>query len=552
MPPGVTIRNTAGAYGPPPVWGKPGTTWSNDTGAIWYQFHVAGANTCGFCYQYDGAVRRGSWPIELHRGCCLPGTKILAPGIRAGLCAPYSGDVCRITLADGTAFAVTPNHMLLTPTGFAPASALMEGDDVIRSLIGQGELGSGPDQDRNPTPIEEMIDSLKVAGGMVSRSVPVSPEDLHGDARFCDGEIDVVAPDGFLWDDIDSAGFEHASEDKLALAGLRPIPLAGQGDLMSLLLGVRDATDGGVGSLRERKALLWRRSPGPIESGGRPIANLDIGSDEQCPDPVAGDAERIRECQLRFPGKVTTAKVVGIDCFHYSGPVYDVQTASTLYIIESGVVSSNCNCRQTPVMPGESAPEPFTDFRAKVDALDEHQRAEVVGVGNYRLIKAGLVAWEDVVSPYRVRDLREVVAVRKLTEAQMIKAGVAPAVARQAYAAVHTPAHQLAEQQRQQLIANLKGAGLAPSQITALAARGIARRVVIASGPSGPSKRPGGSGIDLKLLRSFLAGSAAQQRAAMKPPKLKPAGPQPEPLKPVQEPPAPPPAEDDEEGDPSP
>jgi hypothetical protein len=179
-----------------------------------------------------------------------------------------------------------------------------------------------------------------------------------------------------------------------------------------------------------------------------------------------------------------------------------------------------CNCRQTPITPGQHAPEPFTDFRATIDGLDQAQKRECIGASNYRLLQAGVVKLEDIVTPYRVRDLREVVAIMKLSVQQMETVGIRTPIAQQAFLSVHTPAHHLAAQARTRLVANLQGAGLATSQIATLAARGIAGRVQISSGPSGPS-RPIGGGLDLVLLRSFLALPIQTQRAAMK--QVKPA-----------------------------
>jgi hypothetical protein len=176
-------------------------------------------------------------------------------------------------------------------------------------------------------------------------------------------------------------------------------------------------------------------------------------------------------------------------------------------------------------LPGQQTREPFTDFRKLIDNLPPDEQAKVVGVANYKLFKAGVVPWEAITSRYRVRDLREVVATRKLTVKEMTGAGVKQRWADLAWSSVHTPVHELLEQQRRKLIANLAAAGLARHQIAGLAAQGIAARVQISSGPSGPSG-PIGPGIDWGPrgpLAAFLAMAAAQQAAAAKQAKLKPA-----------------------------
>ncbi len=179
----------------------------------------------------------------------------------------------------------------------------------------------------------------------------------------------------------------------------------------------------------------------------------------------------------------------------------------------------NCRCTMTPILPSHSAPSPFTDFRAAIDVLDPAQQRECIGASNYKLLKEGLVNWEDIVTRYRVRTLQEVVALKKLTVAQMEGAGVRSKIAAHAFASVHTPAHELAAQARAVLVANLEGAGMNAAQIARIAAQGLAARVSIASGPGGPSgpvgQPPGGGPWkpDLDLLRSFLAMSAIAQRA---------------------------------------
>jgi DNA topoisomerase IB/GNAT superfamily N-acetyltransferase len=139
-------------------------------------------------------------------------------------------------------------------------------------------------------------------------------------------------------------------------------------------------------------------------------------------------------------------------------------------------------------MPNAHAPNPFIDFREVLDGMDQSQKRAAVGASNYKLIESGRVQWEDVVTPYRVRDLREVVAIKKFSVHDLLDAGVKERYAVQAHASVHTPAHELAEQARQKLLDNLRSAGLSPDIIVRLGAQGIAQRVRIGEGPSGPSK----------------------------------------------------------------
>ena len=70
------------------------------------------------------------------------------------------------------------------------------------------------------------------------------------------------------------------------------------------------------------------------------------------PDKTAADSRemhsrRLAEILGRFPSKVTTCHVVDVEVTDYCGPVYDISTQSSLYVIGNGVVSSNCRCTMT-------------------------------------------------------------------------------------------------------------------------------------------------------------------------------------------------------------
>jgi hypothetical protein len=83
--------------------------------------------------------------------------------------------------------------------------------------------------------------------------------------------------------------------------------------------------------------------------------------------------------------------------------------------------------------------------------MPEHDKAAAIGASNYRLLKSGLVKWEDIVIPNRVRDFREVVAKKNLTVKQMTDHGVKKYQAEKAYSAVPTAEHEHVERQRRDL-----------------------------------------------------------------------------------------------------
>ena len=146
----------------------------------------------------------------------------------------------------------------------------------------------------------------------------------------------------------------------------------------------------------------------------------------------------------------------------------------------------NCRCIQRMVKPGAEAQHDFCNYRELLDGFDEAQKTAAIGASNYRLLKSGLAKWDDIVTPNRVRDFREVVARNNLTVDQMTKHGVKKYQAEKAYSAVHTAEHEHVARQRAELLQKLTGAGLSQEMLVKELSGRLAARVTIAAGPTGP------------------------------------------------------------------
>lgn len=101
-----------------------------------------------------------------------------------------------------------------------------------------------------------------------------------------------------------------------------------------------------------------------------------------------------------------------------------------------------CRCVQLPIPPGGDAPHEFVDFRMLLEKMPTSEKTTAIGVANYKLLKAGLVTWAEVVTAHRVRDLAEVVALSKLTLKQLLAARVRKQDAEAAVATSHATAEE--------------------------------------------------------------------------------------------------------------
>jgi hypothetical protein len=119
-----------------------------------------------------------------------------------------------------------------------------------------------------------------------------------------------------------------------------------------------------------------------------------------------------------------------------------------------------CRCMQIRVEPGMRAPHAFADYRKMLDEMSPADRTAAIGKSVYSLLKRGVITWEDAVTRFRVRSLKQIVALKKLSIKVMEENGVSSAIARIAHAAVHTPEQEVVRQARAASAAALEAAGV--------------------------------------------------------------------------------------------
>jgi len=142
------------------------------------------------------------YPMPAHPGCVLPGQVVAVPGLVAAAKSFYRGVVIEIHTRGGRRLSVTENHPVLTTAGWKAAYLIREGDQVVAHRIPERVASSiNPYYDHRPTKVEQVFSALKVAPFVTTISVPVSAEDLHGDGRGVEGDIEIVGTDWLLLND---------------------------------------------------------------------------------------------------------------------------------------------------------------------------------------------------------------------------------------------------------------------------------------------------------------------------------------------------------------
>ncbi len=287
--------------------------------------------------------------IPVHPNCLLPGTRVESPcGFVAGVRAWYSGDAVEVIFSNGARVAVTINHMFLTPNGFASAHLLRKGDDVFYCTQPKGMISVDPNNNHDPSLVEDVVGALAETRGVSSSSVKTAPEYLHGDGRFIDGDIDVIGPDGFLTSALKTAPPQLVGTNMLNGADVVMPGFESLGDFTSVLKRLACAADGVVGGLRSPAPFFRARSGCSNQSILPECSKLHASISKSIADCFPGTSDNFGNIAHGDIGLIQLTHVVDIKLFPYFGHVFDLQTETTLYIANS-ILSSNCGCTLLPV-----------------------------------------------------------------------------------------------------------------------------------------------------------------------------------------------------------
>lgn len=384
--------------------------------------------TCPICGDLDSSpANREGFLMEdyssginaepLHPWCVLPDTIVYAPDAKHLTKSMYSGDIIKVTGADGGSLSITPNHIMLTARGWVRAKHIVKGDKIIRyrawdKLAGPTASGHPTNQNGIPT-IEQLFAALLESGRVPSERMPSTAENFKGDVVE-NSEIDVIFVNSLLRDKLDIPGAQCLSDTLLIEAfEAAKIMLNGERTAAELLMILGLAADGIMSSadvsriffrsaichhdlvgLRlpahydtrlQQTASNSRASDADLLGNGINanasviqsdnislnvlpsvrIADLNAETAQNASYGLIADTETIGDLCNRFAEFITADDVIDVEIERFTGHVYDASSISTLYIA-NGYISSNCRCTTIP----------FFDISelGKRAARDEHGR----------------------------------------------------------------------------------------------------------------------------------------------------------------------------------
>lgn len=343
--------------------------------------------------------------IPRHPNCLLPGNYIQGR-ITAALEVHYSGEVVELRTSKGARVSLTVNHPVLTENGFVFAGKLKKGDNLL-CHFGESQSSIDPDIQQCPALVEQVFNSFPT----VLCQEPVTGFDFNGDEKFMVGKVNVVLPALGFGENLSDKG---ESEDQVLLISSddrsmcstslsesllfgHPRPL----QKLGLALGAEEYSrvnqssmnysgtdvEAICNSIRGLPSLIPSTNLFSIDSKSMPnerrfgsASNLDVSFTQPGLNGIGLDTNLVSELLERFPSKISLDQVVYVYRFHYSGPVYDVESTLGYFTTNQGgpesIIIKNCRCAWLPANTGEDDEDQVRTKRAIEKALDRSVDAE--------------------------------------------------------------------------------------------------------------------------------------------------------------------------------
>ena len=355
------------------------------------------------CRELHGKVFTVGMPMPpegSHIGCVLPGQIVAVPGLSAATKSLYKGPVIELCTIGGRRISVTPNHPVLTPTGYIAAGLLHEGDNIIAHRRPERVVSCvNPNYKHVPTVVEQVFSSLKMSGSMTTTRVPSAPKQFHGDGRFLQGDIDIVYAGRELAEALKVPSPEPVHQEPLGSGNSIPFFINRDGTGLSFRNAGLPTFVGAMG-FSDLSGSLEAGHPRPLKKFGLGLTpDMNGVVDQESPNAaprntvfhselVLGDAGLVEIPGLRgrqiTPGRnvppgdaslaqdfiqsgpsnmklahkfvisqaafIETDQIIRVERRMYTGHVYDLQ--SDLYSLYTcnGIIVSNCRCNPVLVI----------------------------------------------------------------------------------------------------------------------------------------------------------------------------------------------------------
>ena len=319
---------------------------------------------CPLCADHQGeVVEIGNAYGLLHPQCLLGDSLVLPCGqLTSVFKRRYNGKIIVFKTASGRELSCTPNHPILTDRGLLPANSLDIGCSVVSHSIGERKEFADWNDIYKPSPIENITSSFLKSGSVMTKEVPVSPEDFHGDG--IGSKIAIVGTNRLLMNRFYSSFGKHFYKYQFRLRKVRGIFFNSLSMFAFCFPRHRLAFRSFVGSFSLADSTLFAESlPDKLDSFAL-RSNLNSLRNQSSSYDVPTDIKEF--CNLLFrlsrsiklnnginrkikEGKHSSSvsfpwfldRIIHVHSYHFDGYVYNIETDQSYYIA-NGIASHNC------------------------------------------------------------------------------------------------------------------------------------------------------------------------------------------------------------------
>ena len=273
----------------------------------------------------------------------------------------YDGELVTVETAGGVKFTCTPNHPILTPSGWVSAELLHDRDDILVTVAGKDNmLRVNPDIKHTFPRFDAVHKFLYKSGGKRTCSLSVN---FHGDIPT--SNVEIITQKRLLRNNRNTSIRKRINKFLLKLSDK---PLVCKSALMEHFWSVCKSPFGLICSKGKALSFLGRRLSHSNVHGFRPSTDMNVVLPEYSIDNLPAETMLKRELLDRLPGKVFLDHVVSVEVSSSNCHVYNLQTESGYYFVNSIIpqdvemcngifaIAKNCRCTlRTVEKPGIEA-----------------------------------------------------------------------------------------------------------------------------------------------------------------------------------------------------
>ena len=321
-----------------------------------YQWRsVLDSKTSEICQGLSNEIfTHGEGPYPPAHFNCLPGDSLVTPcgSVTGGFKRWFDGEVIIIKTAAGRELTCTPNHPILTRSGWIDAHRIDEIGNVACCLPEHRRSSGFNVHHQNViTTIEDEVNAFFSSGDVCAMPVPVASEDFHGDGA--NSKVAIVATYSGLSNNVRERWTDKAKYFVLNIGRTAGLVLLRSLGEFAFFLKCSFAPFGG--SVRGRSQALNVGSTGATHSGKllfRPVAECNSVTVQDSLDGGWTDVEFVRDASNTDAGGVFFDDVVSVEKCKFSNHVYNLECEQSIYFT-GDIITHNCRSTIVTVVPDE-------------------------------------------------------------------------------------------------------------------------------------------------------------------------------------------------------